>query len=809
MEVSKYNQMMSYLTRPRESFRNGGRIGFANGGRGVTKGLGGGLYEVTYKGGSKTYYTKIYDRETGKDIKNFFGSDKKAAVKSLKKQKADRPKTKFEKLKEVKETKGTKEFKKITDKIDKKFNKVKNKGYTNLTEFRKEMQELVTKDKFRNQIEIQKKLNGYITDKFKDVENVNTSNMESALDKYNKVGGKERGTIDKIANEFGINKNTFVQTITKTGRKTIPIKYGSEYEKSKAVSEKRSKAEKKFSDPSFESKMSGTDAVQKSHMDDLYSKVVTAETLGYAPKYINQEVLKDADAYLNALYKKRDKLIKNKPAGYKKAIEEINEKGIKVASATKGYKSFQIMQPDGSTYQFGVDAGKTIDPTGITEGKQIKDNVEKVKFEGGKKPTATLTPDPVDQYFFEENRKAVMEAQSKVTKNEMKSIANSLAALGCPGKAMGGRIEFQAGGTPTRECILAGANKINNPSLIKGGAEARNATQFLNKAFKLGRTVAKFAVVPEAIFVAAESVYRLTRGEGLSESLLRATDYLNPFADQTRKADFLKYKETVGEENANTILKARDYKKSLEQLNTAKSNLETNQMVLDDNPFGYTATIDSRKQLEIDKQFIKAAEQNVKNKFQPEPVMDFAARKKMEAEDIRGTRDPFYKAMVNARSVETDDFETLFTPEKKQEGVAPPMMTLDDLAMRFVPDEFLEAERAKIGDAPELTKRNILDFYRDKEAPDGSRPINELIFSELFKDARSSPANQERFFGTRGLPFGEPITGGTNIPTNRFADFKLGMAGGGIAKLAGVDSGPPPEKGPTPQGLDFLLKRGR
>ena len=28
-------------------------------------------------------------------------------------------------------------------------------------------------------------------------------------------------------------------------------------------------------------------------------------------------------------------------------------------------------------------------------------------------------------------------------------------------------------------------------------------------------------------------------------------------------------------------------------------------------------------------------------------------------------------------------------------------------------------------------------------------------------------------------------------------------------KLAGVDSGPPPEKGPTPQGLDFLLNRGR
>ena len=34
------------------------------------------------------------------------------------------------------------------------------------------------------------------------------------------------------------------------------------------------------------------------------------------------------------------------------------------------------------------------------------------------------------------------------------------------------------------------------------------------------------------------------------------------------------------------------------------------------------------------------------------------------------------------------------------------------------------------------------------------------------------------------------------------------FAGGGIAKLAGVSSGPPPESGPNPQGLPGLLKRG-
>ena len=38
---------------------------------------------------------------------------------------------------------------------------------------------------------------------------------------------------------------------------------------------------------------------------------------------------------------------------------------------------------------------------------------------------------------------------------------------------------------------------------------------------------------------------------------------------------------------------------------------------------------------------------------------------------------------------------------------------------------------------------------------------------------------------------------------------EFSAAGGGIAKLAGKRSGPAPESGPTPQGLDFLMKRGR
>ena len=35
---------------------------------------------------------------------------------------------------------------------------------------------------------------------------------------------------------------------------------------------------------------------------------------------------------------------------------------------------------------------------------------------------------------------------------------------------------------------------------------------------------------------------------------------------------------------------------------------------------------------------------------------------------------------------------------------------------------------------------------------------------------------------------------------------KIFKAGGGIIKLAGDDSGPPPKSGPTPHGLPYLAK---
>jgi hypothetical protein len=139
------------------------------------------------------------------------------------------------------------------------------------------------------------------------------------------------------------------------------------------------------------------------------------------------------------------------------------------------------------------------------------------------------------------------------------------------------------------------------------------------------------------------------------------------------------------------------------------------------------------------------------------------------------------------------DIETIAAPEIKQKKIAAPMLTLEDLSMN-VPDEFLKLYRENL-QSPNLTKLDVLKNLRQIPASG----VNEDIFRAIFQSGRANLANQERLFGTSGLFFGQPIP-----PTPAY-DF----AGGGIAKLAGKSSGPPPESGPTPQGLDFLLKRGR
>ena len=350
-----------------------------------------------------------------------------------------------------------------------------------------------------------------------------------------------------------------------------------------------------------------------------------------------------------------------------------------------------------------------------------------------------------------------------------KEALRYLKAIGCPGKAMGGRIGFQTGTT----CLTKGVEAINSGKIAKG-AQARNFANFANRAYKLGRGIMKFGIIPEALFVAGESLVRMGMGDTLDEALLRSIDWITP-GDQTRKADLKMLTRTIGPENAQTVLRANDYKQSLTNLNSAKANAEVD-LAQNMEEFSGMSDQEVRK---LGEEKIAKAEADMKAKFQPEAVMDYAVMQESEAEDIRKSNSKIRKFIETARQNQIDDIEQIAAPEKVKQPAAP-MSTMDDYANQF-DNEYLEGLRTKYKN-PNITKKDILRAYREDE------DFNKGVFQSIFEEGRLNLANRERLFGTQGTFGGQPL------------------ANGGIASLTRTT---PPERGPQYRGLDYLRKHGR
>ena len=402
-------------------------------------------------------------------------------------------------------------------------------------------------------------------------------------------------------------------------------------------------------------------------------------------------------------------------------------------------------------------------------------------------------------------------------------------------KSQGGRAGFQDGNPPSLDvCYQGGVRNINSGMKNVTPAQAKNFAAFANRAASLGRGVMKYGIVPEALYVAADSVIRMGMGDNFNESFLRATEYLRP-GDQTKQAEMLEADRFFGPEIAGIIGRSIDYKNQLAKVQSLEDQKTNLQNLSDVGEFDYIGdlsqdvkNIDARLQQETD---------NLNNKFKmTEPELIYAERAQDEVDDARSSGSLFTKLKSKFRDVGQDqsDIETLGMTEQTQEDLnkrmlpqAPKIYKVED--GKIIQKNLSEATQTEIMDHVQLLRsvgvkdstKNLLDQQNMLRG----MPISDQILT-------FGPEATLGFSGTMGEPINKPvfkrpqnvigdmekeIVGQTNV-ANPF-DIDLSMigtglrgfsaAGGGIAKQAGVSSGPPPESGPMSQGLQGLMKRVR
>ena len=397
-------------------------------------------------------------------------------------------------------------------------------------------------------------------------------------------------------------------------------------------------------------------------------------------------------------------------------------------------------------------------------------------------------------------------------------------------KNQGGRVGFQDGSANLEFCFKGGIDNINRGLPNPTAAQARN----FSKVAAFGRGVIKFGVLPEALFLAGESVIRMGMGDTLPEAILRASEYLLP-GNQTKLADRMMLARTVGPKSAELILKAnelRGFENRIENLENEKqfTGILTDDG-FDDNFFGQTKVEEENA---IQKQIDALKKRRESYGSLTEAQYQFADAKAQEAEDIKTSKALFPKLLAKARSVDIASDDPL------AEGIKKTM----DLDLKMLPSRFqrqsdLDVRKPIFDQLVNTTDQELSNLYTGKTLEDMKNYKDYAKFYKTETVSQAAAESPEYMFGPSMTFFGEPldkvaqpqidtitgmeseILGQTNLNErgeviNPFdidrANIATGLrgfsaAGGGIAKLAGKPSGPPPTSGPTSQGLQGLMKR--
>tara|TARA_R100000655_G_scaffold74773_1_gene113666 strand:- start:4 stop:2169 length:2166 start_codon:yes stop_codon:yes gene_type:complete len=555
----------------------------------------------------------------------------------------------------------------------------------------------------------------------------------------------------------------------------------------KAAAERKRQASLKESDPT---KAKGTKKFNYHHITQIEGGIpITSDDVLIINQRINSQLGGETNKALNrisAAIRKNNKLaleaMNNKQEGlaldYMKRSDELNAQAEKIVNSAidklpkkyKGYVGFkQFTLPRD---EYGLPIGNEpmiIKKIGNT---QVSKNAIDL---------TTLTKKGEAEF------RKIVKAQAERGEVGPIKIQKLLASFGdgtCAvqfgkGNKDGGRIGYATGPASLNDCIKSGARNFNDGK-FKTADQVKDAAKLLRGGRAVVSGLMKYGIVPELAYVGLEAAGRTLLGEKPTNALLKSIDTLTFGAtDFTSGIEADKFGK-----DADRKLAVDKFRNSQALVNSLQNKLENLRSITDQGGEGYVGDLSS--DIQMTQAQLQAAEQELqKNTVSPD-LVQFIDRRGQEIADTQMAKSNFAKQSLRDQMEGIPGIRDYTDTESTR--IFPAQPSQMDLNLNMFPTLPTDFMQLKTSDAI-----NLAQAYRKQGENVSAKDIlayrDELKSTPLSELAKTY--GDEQIYGTQGAEALQPL------------------AGGGIAKLAGVSSGPPPERGPNSQGLQGLMKRVR
>ena len=348
---------------------------------------------------------------------------------------------------------------------------------------------------------------------------------------------------------------------------------------------------------------------------------------------------------------------------------------------------------------------------------------------------------------FKRIEKNVQTSLENFNKKNFKQLGMFLEKLGC-GNAAGGRILMSNGGATLTKCAQKGSNKLEQ--IVLRGTKDKSEQALASQILKTSRVLKDLTSIKGALGPAALAFTAAT------EAGLVGFDML---------AEGKTFREAVGDNIFNYALGPKLKIDSIKERNKRFKKLG-----ISEEDMGKIGAYESALQ------GIEQFEKTFKKAETAQQRLDEANRA-IDPTLFPGTINELQKNLNVARA-NVQDLYRAGDPYNQETGKG-------TLAPAINPEGLMALQKAQnLATIDKLTSRGP------------------QIFGKIFPRAEKS--RQQRILDASSI-----VNPAYQYQMDNLFMYPYGFAGGGIAKMAGVDQGPPPESGPMSQGLRSLYNNGR